>query len=111
VLEFLDCQVFFNFLVDEKQQRLHLNACAGIEQREAGNIEWLDHCAALCASAVHDGCRFVAGNIQQSPDPRTGLVVTLRVFGDYAMHVADPVRLVTNRSRVLRFVREQAKEQ
>jgi len=29
-------------------------------------------------------------------DPRTGLVVTLRVFGDYAMHVADPVRLVTN---------------
>ena len=30
VLEFLDCQVFFNFLVDDKQQRLHLNACAGI---------------------------------------------------------------------------------
>ena len=29
-------------------------------------------------------------------DPRTGLVVTLRVFGDYALRVADPVRLVTN---------------
>ena len=85
VLEFLDCQVFFNFLVDEKQQRLHLNACAGIEQREAGNIEWLDHCAALCASAVHDGCRFVAGNIQQSPDPRTGLVKPFGIEA-YACH-------------------------
>ena len=29
-------------------------------------------------------------------DPRTGLVVTLRVFGDYALRVADPVRLITN---------------
>jgi membrane protease subunit (stomatin/prohibitin family) len=29
-------------------------------------------------------------------DPRTGLVVTLRVFGDYALRVTDPVRLITN---------------
>jgi membrane protease subunit (stomatin/prohibitin family) len=29
-------------------------------------------------------------------DPRTGLVVTLRVFGDYALRVFDPARLITN---------------
>ena len=41
------------------------------------------------------GFRF-GGRVDDVQDPRTGLVVTLRVFGDYAMHVADPVRLVTN---------------
>ncbi|MGH3236806.1 MAG: SPFH domain-containing protein, partial [Streptosporangiaceae bacterium] len=36
------------------------------------------------------------GRVDDVQDPRTGLVVTLRVFGDYALRVADPVRLVTN---------------
>jgi membrane protease subunit (stomatin/prohibitin family) len=43
----------------------------------------------------YTGFRF-GGRVDDVQDPRTGLVVTLRVFGDYAMHVADPVRLVTN---------------
>jgi len=74
VLEFLDCQVSFNFLVDEKQQRLRLNACAGIPQPDAAQIAWLDCCAALCGHPAHDGCRLVARSIQESADPRTGLV-------------------------------------
>ena len=41
------------------------------------------------------GFKF-GGRVDDVQDPRTGLVVTLRVFGDYAMRVADPVRLVTN---------------
>ena len=41
------------------------------------------------------GFKF-GGRVDDVQDPRTGLVVTLRVFGDYAMHVVDPVRLVTN---------------
>ncbi len=41
------------------------------------------------------GFKF-GGRVDDVQDPRTGLVVTLRVFGDYALHVADPVRLVTN---------------
>src|ERR1700689_5066044 len=43
----------------------------------------------------YTGFKF-GGRVDDVQDPRTGLVVTLRVFGDYAMHVADPVRLVTN---------------
>ncbi len=41
------------------------------------------------------GFKF-GGRVDDVQDPRTGLVVTLRVFGDYALRVADPVRLVTN---------------
>jgi len=41
------------------------------------------------------GFRF-GGRIDDVQDPRTGLVVTLRVFGDYALRVIDPARLITN---------------
>jgi signal transduction histidine kinase len=85
VLEFLDSQVFFNFLVDDKQQRLRLNACAGIAQPEAGKIEWLDHCAALCGCAPRDGCRLVAGSIQETNDPRTAFVKPFGIQA-YACH-------------------------
>jgi membrane protease subunit (stomatin/prohibitin family) len=43
----------------------------------------------------YTGFKF-GGRVDDVQDPRTGLVVTLRVFGDYAVRVADPVRLVTN---------------
>jgi membrane protease subunit (stomatin/prohibitin family) len=43
----------------------------------------------------HTGFRF-GGRIDDVQDPRTGLVVTLRVFGEYALRVIDPARLITN---------------
>ncbi len=43
----------------------------------------------------YTGFKF-GGRVDDVQDPRTGLVVTLRVFVDYALRVADPVRLVTN---------------
>jgi len=43
----------------------------------------------------YTGFKF-GGRVDDVQDPRTGLVVTLRVFGDYALRVPDPVRLVTN---------------
>jgi len=43
----------------------------------------------------YTGFKF-GGRVDDVQDPRTGLVVTLRVFGDYALRVADPARLVTN---------------
>ena len=36
------------------------------------------------------------GRIDDVQDPRSGLIVTMRVFGDYALRVTDPVRLITN---------------
>jgi membrane protease subunit (stomatin/prohibitin family) len=43
----------------------------------------------------YTGFKF-GGRVDDVQDPRTGLVVTLRVFGDYAMRVIDPARLITN---------------
>jgi signal transduction histidine kinase len=70
----LDCQTFFNFLVDETVGRLHLNAFAGIPEEEAKKIEWLDYGVAVCGCAARDSCRIVAEHIPSTPDVRTELV-------------------------------------
>ena len=36
------------------------------------------------------------GRIDDVQDPQTGMVVTMRVYGDYSMKVNDPVALITN---------------
>jgi PAS domain S-box-containing protein len=85
VMEFLDCDVFFNFLVDENQGRLHLNAYAGIPKDAAREIEWLDFGIAVCGCAARDGHRIVAENILQTADVRTELVKSYGVQA-YACH-------------------------
>ncbi len=85
VMAFLRCDVFFNFLVDEKAGRLRLNACAGIDESQVRQVEWLDYGVAICGCAARDGCRIVAEDVQHASDPRTELV---RSFGvkTYACH-------------------------
>lgn len=74
VMQLLDCQAFFNFLVAPEAGRLRLNACAGIPPEEAAAIEWLDYGIAVCGCVAEQGCRIVAEDIQHTPDVRTELV-------------------------------------
>lgn len=85
VMEFLNCDAFFNFLVDETAGRLHLNACAGIPAETARTIEWLDYGVAVCGCAARDGCRIVVENIPETPDVRTELVKSFGIKA-YACH-------------------------
>lgn len=84
-LAVLDCQLFFNFIVDRDAGRLHLNACSGISTEVRERIEWLDYGVAVCGCVARDASRIVAENIPESCDPRTELV---RSFGvkAYACH-------------------------
>ncbi|HMA91062.1 MAG TPA: ATP-binding protein, partial [Polyangiaceae bacterium] len=85
VMEHLDCQVFFNFLVDESTGRLHLHACAGISEQEARALEWLDCGAAICGCAAVEKTRIVAEYILESDDARADLVRAQGVRA-YACH-------------------------
>lgn len=85
VMKNLDCQAFFNFLVDEQAGRLHLNACAGIPEEEARKIEWLDYGVAVCGCVARDGARIVAEDICAIPDARTELVKSYGIRA-YACH-------------------------
>jgi PAS domain-containing protein len=79
VMVFLDCDAFFNFLVDHRSARLHLNACAGISAEDARRIEWLDYGAAVCGCDARDRSRIIAENIQNTCAPCTGLVKSLGI--------------------------------
>ena len=85
VMAYLDCHTFFNYLVDEEKQRLHLNACAGIPEETAREIEWLNFGVAVCGCAARDGARIIAENIPETPDPRTDLVKSFGIKA-YACH-------------------------
>ncbi|WP_136523866.1 MASE3 domain-containing protein [Geomonas ferrireducens] len=85
VMNFLGCDVFFNYLLDEAEGVLKLNACAGIGEKQAAEIQRLDLGVAICGCAARDACRIVAENIPETPDPRTELVKSLGVRA-YACH-------------------------
>lgn len=85
VMEFLNCDVFFNYLMDEDEGGLRLNACAGIGEEQAAAIERLNLGVAVCGCAARDACRIVAENIPGSTDVRTELVQSLGVKA-YACH-------------------------
>jgi PAS domain S-box-containing protein len=85
VMQHLQCDVFFNFLADERAGKLHLNAFAGIPEEEAKKIEWLDYGVAVCGCVARDGERIVAEDIANTPDIRTDLVKSYGVQA-YACH-------------------------
>ena len=78
VLEFIDCQAFFNFLEDPKQDKLRLNACTGISEQEAKKIEWLDHGDAVCGCVAQNRQPMTCEDILDHDDPLTRL---LKSFG------------------------------
>ena len=85
VMEFLDCDVCFNYLRDMAADRLHLNAWAGIPDQEAQRIEWLDYGVAGCGCTGESGCPMVAEDIASSDEPRTELVKSYGIQA-YACH-------------------------
>jgi PAS domain S-box-containing protein len=79
VMDHIDCQLFFNYLVDVPGRSLLLNACAGIPAETVDSIRQLDFGAAVCGCAARDGKRIIAEHIGDSNDPRTQLVKSFGV--------------------------------
>jgi PAS domain S-box-containing protein len=85
VMEELDCQAFFNFLVDERVGRPRLNAYAGIGETEAQAAMRLDYGDAVCARVAEEGRRIVVEDVLQAPQPLTELVAAYGIRA-YAAH-------------------------
>lgn len=95
VMEHLGCQVFFNYLVIDEKDCLHLNACAGVPEETVESIEWLDYGEAICGCVTRNGCRIVAESISETGYPSTNFVAGLGVRA-YACHplLAESGRLL-----------------
>jgi signal transduction histidine kinase/HAMP domain-containing protein len=85
VMAYLDCHAFFNYLVDEKEGRLRLNAYAGISEEAADSNKWIDYGSAVCGCAARDGTRIVCGNIQEAGDTEMEFIRSLGITA-YACH-------------------------
>ena len=88
-MEFLNCNVFFNYLVNEPRGCLHLNAYAGIPEEQAQQIEWLNYGAAVCGCVALECRPIISEYISESSDSRTDLVAAYGVKA-YACH---PLRI------------------
>ncbi len=88
VMEYLHCEAFFNFIVDETSGRLKLNGYAGIPPEAAKEIEWLDFGAAICGCVARDNQPIISVNVQKNGDERAALV---RSYGIQA-YASYPLR-------------------
>ena len=64
-------------------------------------IDWASNSNAFKAEIFFVGAREFpnirfGGRLDEVQDPQTGLIVTLRTFGEYALRVVDPARLILN---------------
>jgi PAS domain S-box-containing protein len=74
VMANLDCEFFFNFLVEEETQRLHLNACAGIPAAELEKVEWVNIGTTVCGCVARDHERIIVNDVQRTREERTALI-------------------------------------
>lgn len=73
-MEFLDCQVFFNFLAVPEKNRLHLNACCGVSKEDADQIRLINYGEAICGCVAQDGVSVLAEDILNTTDPRADFI-------------------------------------
>lgn len=64
-------------------------------------VDWATNGNAYRAEIFFVGTReytgqTFGGRIDNVQDPQTGMIITLRVFGDYSMQVVDPSKLILN---------------
>jgi|GEM_PF-6670683 len=77
VMQFLDCQMCFVFLADEKAGRMHLEVYHGLPQEKVAEIEWLEHGTIFCGCRIPDAKSVTAKDIDASDDPYLELVKSL----------------------------------
>ena len=93
VMAFLNCDAFFNFIVDESKGKLKLNAYHGIPPAVAKDIEWLDFGAAICGCVARDNSPIVSENVQENGDERAALIRSfgIKAYASYPLHIGDDI--------------------
>lgn len=93
ITDFLGCQLFINYIVDEKRKKLRMNDCWGLDDRMRKELEWIDYGHTLCGCAARDRTRVVVENIQHSTDTETEWYRTagIRAFASHPLVEKDRV--------------------
>ena len=90
---YLDCDAFFNFIIDEAKGKLKLNAYAGIPAETAKTIEWLDIGTAICGCVARDNSPITSFDVQHNGDERAALVRSfgIQAYASYPLQAGSSV--------------------
>ena len=69
VTQFLDCQLFTNFLNDSNSKKLKLNAYSGMPHEKAMEIEWIDYGTNVSGKVAQTHRPIILENIMNLPEP------------------------------------------
>lgn len=91
VMSALDCQIFVNYLVDQKTGKLHLNAHAGLEEPALSQASVLNLGEAVCGCVVRDKQPVILNDSTIKTDPRSTIVrgVGVRAYACHPLMVGD----------------------
>ncbi|WP_410510063.1 PAS domain S-box protein [Methanosarcina hadiensis] len=93
VMHYLNCNVFFNYIYDEARDRLHLNACSGINAEAAKEIEWLNvgDEKAIWSCVACNNCLIFAQDWQNNKDKRENLIQTtfIQAYACQPLHAGE----------------------
>jgi PAS domain S-box-containing protein len=78
VMEYLGCDTFFNYLIDDKRNQMILNAFAGITENDAQSIRVVQFGEAICGCVARDGSCVVVNNLDAVNDE---CVAVIKSFG------------------------------
>jgi PAS domain S-box-containing protein len=77
IMAHLKCDCFFNFMADKQADKLYLNAYAGVSDKDAVRLEWLDYNSSLSGCVAKDGVRIISENVQNQTDVKLQMVKSL----------------------------------
>jgi PAS domain S-box-containing protein len=83
--EYLDLDVYFNYIFVKEKNRLRLMNYSGIDHQRASDIEWLEFGEAVCGTVAQIQNRMVVEDVQSSEDNRVNLIKSLGIKS-YACH-------------------------
>lgn len=94
VLPVVECEVFFNYLVDEQRPGwMKLNAWAGLDENTVCSIRDLELGAAVCGNVAQIKLPRVVGSVQETSGEETALIrnVGLRAYACFPLMAGDEV--------------------
>jgi len=85
LMQFLGCDVFFNYIIDDAKDTMLLNAYAGISAETARTLSPLAIGSAVCGCVARDRSKIIVSNVQQDADPQTDMIRSLGITA-YVCH-------------------------
>jgi signal transduction histidine kinase/PAS domain-containing protein len=85
VMQYLNCNCFFNFLIDEAKGKLILNAHKGIPNKVIKEFEQIDIGEAICGKVAKHGKPIIIEDVQNSQDTRVKILKSYGIQA-YATH-------------------------